>query len=62
MEKGYRFLSESEPSDEQLSSIMKEVAVEAKRKADKSNKLFWKQLPKMIKVTQNQELAKTLNT
>lgn len=40
MEK-YNFLSDEEPSEQQLSEIMKEVAFEAKLMYEKSEKLFW---------------------
>ncbi len=37
----YRFNSETDPTDEQLAQIMKEVAIEAKTKAETAyNKLF----------------------
>lgn len=61
MEMYYRFLSESEPTDKQLDLIMIEVAVEAKSKAEHSNKLFWEQLQKMIDANQIQKLTTSLN-
>jgi hypothetical protein len=48
MEDYYRFLSDKEPSDEQLHQLMLEVATESKKKAVASNDLFWKQIQKMI--------------
>ncbi len=61
MEMDYRFLSESEPTDEQLNLIMIEVAVEARRKAELSNKLFWEQLQKMIDANQIRKLTSIVN-
>ena len=48
----YRFLSDEEPTDEQLKILMHEVAVEAKLRADISNKIFWEKLHETVKATQ----------
>jgi hypothetical protein len=48
METTYKFLSDSEPTDEQLHLIMMEVAADSKKKAIKSNSLFWEQLQQMV--------------
>lgn len=50
--KPYRFLSDEEPTDEQLETLMREVAIEAKIKADKYNKIFWEKLHETVKATQ----------
>ena len=49
--KKYRFVSDEEPSDEDLSELMKEVAKEAKIKYELSEKLFWENHNKIIKDT-----------
>jgi hypothetical protein len=42
-------MPENEPSDEQLSALMKEVAQEAKIKAEKSNKELLEKVRQLIK-------------
>ena len=48
METNYRFLSDTEPSDEQLHLLMKEVAADSRKKSLKTNEIFWKQLQQMV--------------
>lgn len=49
----------SEPSDEQLSQLMKEVAEEAKLKAEKAESLFFKSMHEYIR--QQKEKYSTLH-
>ena len=51
----YSFLSDEEPTDEQLHLLMQEVAIEAKKKAEKANKQFWAQLQQMVNAAKNQK-------
>lgn len=60
MKINYKFTSDSEPTDEQLHLLMQEVAVEAKRKAQKSNEQFFEQLQQLLFAAQKQRL--TLNS
>lgn len=60
MENNYRFLSDKEPTDEQLHLLMQEVAIEAKKKAVKSDEIFWLNHQKIILEVQNSELTKNL--
>jgi len=48
METKYRFLSDTEPTDEQLHLLMKEVAADSRKKSLKTNEIFWKQLQQMV--------------
>ena len=57
MKKTYRFLSDTEPTDEQLHLLMQEVAAEVKKKAQKSNEIFWEQLKQMVSAVQNHKLS-----
>ena len=56
----YKFTSNSEPTDEQLHLLMQEVAVEAKKKALKSDEQFFEQLQQLLLKAQKQRLL--LNT
>jgi len=47
--KNYRFISDEEPSDEDLSELMQEVAKEARIKYELSEKFFWENHIKIIK-------------
>jgi hypothetical protein len=49
METTYNFLSDKEPSDQQLHLLMLEVALEAKKKAEKADKLFWRKLRQLAR-------------
>ncbi len=40
----YRFTSDEEPTDEQLSQIMKEVAIDVRKRAEIANKKFQEEL------------------
>jgi len=56
MQINYKFISNTEPTDEQLHLLMQDVAVEVKRKAIKSDKIFWKQLEQLMQAAQKQRL------
>lgn len=45
----YRFTSDIEPTDEQLSLLMKEVAKDVKESNRKSYEEFWSNFDKMMK-------------
>ena len=53
----YKFLSDTEPTDEQLHLLMQEVAVEVKKRANKSDELFFEQLHQSLLAAQKQQLA-----
>ena len=57
----YKFLSDTEPTDEQLHLLMQEVAVEVKNKANKSDELFFEQLHQMLLAAQKQQLTLNLD-
>ena len=59
MKINYKFISDTEPTDEQLHLLMQEVAVDVKKKANKSDKQFFEQLHQSLIVAQKQQL--TLN-
>jgi len=40
----YRFTSDEEPTDEQLGQIMKEVAIDVRKRAEITNKKFQEEL------------------
>jgi hypothetical protein len=62
MEINYKFNSDIEPTDEQLQFLMSEVTIEVKKKAQKSNELFFEQLQKLAyKSLQNRANIKTEN-
>jgi hypothetical protein len=46
----YRFISDIEPTDEQLSALMHEVAIEAKIKADIAIKELHTKIHEMIRI------------
>ncbi len=47
----YRFIYDEEPSDEDLKIIMHEVAIEAKRKAEKAERELREKITQQIKET-----------
>jgi hypothetical protein len=55
MKINYKFTSDTEPTDKQLHLLMQEVAVEAKKKAIKSDKQFFEQLHQLFLASQKQE-------
>ncbi len=56
MQIDYRFLSDFEPTDEQLHLLMKEVAIDVKKKALASNKLFVELLQQMVNSAKENQL------
>jgi len=60
MKTNYRFLWDSEPTEEQLQIIMKEAAEEAKKKAKIANDLFWKQLYEMVDEMKKNQISKKI--
>jgi len=61
MKINYKFISDTEPTDEQLHLLMQEVAVEVKKKANKSDELFFEQLHQMLLAAQKQQLTLNLD-
>jgi hypothetical protein len=57
MQINYKFLSDKEPTDEQLHLLMQEVAIEAKNRARKSDEKFSEQLQELLQKAQKQRLA-----
>ncbi|MCX6258222.1 MAG: hypothetical protein NTW49_10065 [Bacteroidia bacterium] len=53
----YKFLSDYEPTDEQLHLLMQEVAAEVKRKARKSDEKFLEELQQLVRATQKHWLS-----
>ncbi len=51
MKINYKFSSDFEPTDEQLHALMMEVADEVRRRAQKSNEIFFKNLEHLTQVT-----------
>ncbi|MDO9255741.1 MAG: hypothetical protein Q7U54_09535 [Bacteroidales bacterium] len=60
MKINYKFISDKEPSDKQLQLLMREVAIEAKLKAEKANKQFFLQLEQLL--LQAKKLRSIYNT
>jgi len=56
MKINYKFTSDEEPTDEQLHLLMQEVAVEVKKKAQKSDEQFFEQLQQLLLTAQKQRL------
>ncbi len=54
----YRFTSDEEPTDEQLMHIMKEVAIDAKIRAERANKKFQEELRQLCNLKLNLPLVK----
>jgi hypothetical protein len=59
METTYKFLSETEPTDEQLHLLMMEVAADSKKKSLESDSLFWEQLQQMVDAAKKNKINKT---
>ncbi|MFH1004137.1 MAG: hypothetical protein V1781_01360 [Bacteroidota bacterium] len=53
----YKFISDVEPTDEQLHLLMQEVAVESKNKAQKTDKQFLEQLLLLVQDAQKRQLT-----
>ena len=54
----YRFTSDEEPTDEQLMHIMKEVAIDARIRAERANKKFQQELRQLCSLKLNIPLVK----
>lgn len=52
----YRFTSDKEPTDEQLSQIMKEVAIDVRKRAEKTNNKFKEELRQLCLLKSKQSL------
>ena len=59
MEIEYRFLSDEEPTDEQLHLLMQDVAIDVKKRALKADRQFAEQLQKLLLNTYDMQV--TLN-
>jgi len=57
MQINYKFISDEEPTDEQLHLLMREVAIDAKNRARKSDELFSEQLQQLLQKAQKQWLT-----
>lgn len=56
MKINYKFTSDAEPTDEQLHLLMQEVAVEVKKKAQKSDEQFFEKLQQLLLTAKKQRL------
>jgi hypothetical protein len=45
----YSFLSEAEPTDEQLKQLMREVGAEARERFAEANQKYWEQIYQNVK-------------
>lgn len=54
----YRFTSDNEPSDEQLSQLMKEVAIDVRKRAETANKKFQEELRQLCIAKAKQPIVK----
>lgn len=54
----YRFLSDEEPTDEQLEQLMKEVGEEVRERKEKADKKFKEHLRLQVRLAHERELAK----
>jgi len=55
-EDSYRFIYDEEPTDEQLNQIMKEVAIDVRKRAKIANKKFQDELQKLCLLKSKQQL------
>lgn len=54
----YRFTSDEEPTDEQLSQLMKEVAIDVRKRAEIANKRFQEELKQLCALKASQPIVK----
>jgi hypothetical protein len=54
----YRFTSDEEPTDEQLGQLMKEVAIDVRKRAEIANKKFQEELRQLCILKAKQPLAR----
>ena len=52
----YRFTSDEDPTDEQLNQIMKEVAIDVRKRADSANRKFQEELRQLCVLKSKQKL------
>jgi len=52
----YRFISDEEPTDEQLSQLMKEVAIDVRKRAEIANQKFQEELRQLCILKINRPL------
>ena len=52
----YRFTSDEDPTDEQLNQIMKEVAIDVRKRADSANRKFQEELRQLCILKSKQKL------
>lgn len=52
----YRFISDQEPTDEQLGQLMKEVAIDVRKRAEKASQKFQEELRQLCDLKVNQTL------
>lgn len=52
----YKFISDTEPTDEQLHLLMQDVAIEVIKKSQEANRLFSEQLQQIIQQLKNKQL------
>jgi hypothetical protein len=54
----YRFTSDDEPTDEQLGQLMKEVAIDVRKRSEIANKKFQEELSQLCLLKAKQPLVK----
>lgn len=54
----YRFISDEEPTDEQLCQLMKEVAIDVRKRAEIANKKFQDELRQLCILKTKQPIVK----
>ncbi|MFZ4725551.1 MAG: hypothetical protein ACOYMD_08895 [Paludibacter sp.] len=52
----YRFTSDNDPTDEQLNQIMKEVAIDVRKRAEIANRKFQEELRQLCLLKSKQKL------
>jgi len=52
----YRFTSDEDPTDEQLNQIMKEVAIDVRKRAESANKKFQEELRQLCMLKSKHKL------
>jgi hypothetical protein len=52
MEPKYNFLSDSEPTDEQLAELMREVGADVRRRAAEANRKFREEIHEQVRAAQ----------
>ena len=57
----YRFTSDTEPSDEQLSLLMKEVSKDVKERGEKAKTEFWANFNAQMEIAKSTQLKFIVN-